>query len=37
MSRGDALVLLGILVGGGTGIGLVVLLANGIIKNPFLI
>jgi len=36
MDKGDALVLLGIFIGGGTGVGLVVLLANGIIKNPFL-
>ncbi len=36
MGKGDSLVLLGIIVGGSTGVGLVVLLANGIIKNPFL-
>jgi hypothetical protein len=36
MRKGDALVLLGILVGGGTCVSLVVLLANGIISNPFL-
>jgi hypothetical protein len=36
MNKSDGLVLLGIIVGGGTGISLVVLLANGIIKNPFI-
>ena len=36
MDKRDALVLLGIFVCGGTGVGLVVLLANGIIKNPFI-
>jgi len=36
MDKSDGLVLLGIIIGGGTGIALVVLLANGIIKNPFL-
>jgi len=36
MNKGDAIVLIGIIIGGGTGVGLVVLLANGIIKNPFL-
>ena len=35
MDKRDGLVLLGIFVCGGTGIGLVVLLANRIIKNPF--
>jgi len=36
MDKRDALVLLGIFMCGGTGVGLVVLLANGFIKNPFI-
>jgi len=36
MIKGDALVLLGIFGGGGTVVSLVILLANGIIRNPFI-
>ena len=36
MDKRDAGVLLGIFIGTGTVVGLVVLLANGLIKNPFL-
>jgi hypothetical protein len=36
MDKRDAAVLVGIFAAGGTGVGLVVLLANGIIKNPFI-
>jgi len=36
MDKRDAGVLLGIFIGGGTAVGLVVLLANGLIKNPFI-
>ena len=36
MDKSDGLVLLGIIIGGSTGVSLVILLANGIIKNPFI-
>ncbi|QLH02992.1 hypothetical protein C5F47_05225 [Nitrosopumilus cobalaminigenes] len=36
MDKRDAMVLAGIFVAGGTVVGLVVLLSNGLIKNPFI-
>jgi len=36
MDKRDAAVLIGIFTGTGTVVGLVVLLANGIIENPFI-
>lgn len=36
MDKRDAAFLMGILGGAGTAVGLVVLLANGYIKNPFI-
>jgi hypothetical protein len=36
MDKRDAGVLIGIFIGAGTVVGLVVLLSNGIIKNPFI-
>jgi len=36
MDKRDAGVLIGIIVGTGTAVSMVVLLANGIIKNPFI-
>jgi hypothetical protein len=36
MDKRDAGVLMGIFIGTGTVVGLVVLLANGFIKNPFI-
>jgi hypothetical protein len=36
MDKRDAGVLIGIIGGGGTAVSMVVLLANGFIKNPFI-
>jgi hypothetical protein len=36
MNKRDAVVLIGIIAGTGTAVSMVVLLANGIIKNPFI-
>jgi len=36
MDKRDAGVLIGIIVGAGTAVSMVVLLANGFIKNPFI-
>ena len=36
MDKRDAGVLLGIFICGGTAVGLIVLLSNGIIPNPFI-
>lgn len=36
MDRRDAAFLVGILGGTGTAVGIVILLANGFIKNPFI-
>lgn len=36
MDKRDAVVLMGIFIGTGTILGLVVLLSNGFIKNPFI-
>jgi hypothetical protein len=36
MDKRDAMVLIGIIVGTGTAVSMVVLLANGFIKNPFI-